>query len=292
MKKSSLIIGLMLVTSVIHAQDYIPLLDTNRMWSHYLLYPHGGPYSIIHYKIGGDTVLNEVSYKRVMQKYIVPDFGYWSYTNYVIRETGSGEVFRRYARGAGTEELILDFNLEEGGYFDTGLTIGGQPLMADVVTVDSILISDTYRKRIIFDEWFDEIWIEGIGSSVSPFMPFENLISTIYNCLICVHEYGSFAYQNPESWLSCTIVGVIEPKETVSFNLYPNPADDLVIIELENGVNEKYEVKIFDAQGIEIRNDSFIGNKYFLNGEDLHRGLYLIVMHSSSQSFSKKVVFH
>lgn len=290
MRNFSFIIGLVLLINVVSAQNYVPLLDTNRVWSLYTEYPHGGGYTIMHQKIGGDTIINGETYRRVLYKMIVPYIGNWTYWNFFLRETGNGEVFKKW--GVGTEDLVFDFSLNEGDYFYTGGSIGGQPLYAEVVAVDSILINSSHRKRIIFDDWFDEIWIEGIGSSVSPFTPFENIYTTTYNYLICVHEFGSLAYQNPESGYSCSIVGICETEIPDGFKLYPNPAQEFIIIELEDGVNEKFEVVIFNAQGVEARIDNFTGNKFILSGEGLPRGLYFVVIHSDRQSFTKKVVFH
>jgi hypothetical protein len=288
MKNVSLLIGLVFLTAVLSAQDYVPLIDTNRVWSHYTYFPHGGFGAFTHYKIGNDTIIDGEIYHRVLDA-IFPDFDNWRYRNYTLRETANGEVFRR---GPGAEKLIYDFSLNEGDSFYTGGSMGGQPLYAEVVTVDSILINGSYRKRIIFDDWFDENWIEGIGSSVSPFFPFDNIYTTILNFLVCVHEYGSLVYENPDSWYSCSIVGVCQTEMLSGFKLYPNPARDQVILELTDGMNEQFEIKMFDSRGVEIRNDRFNGSRYILSGDGLPHGLYFVVVYSNDQSFTRKVLFH
>ena len=87
-------------------------------------------------------------------------------------------------------------------------------------------------------------------------------------------------------------IGVDELSKESSFTLYPNPAHELVTIQLsENQKLSKYNVSILDMQGklIFIKEILFEERSAAVNIENLSSGNYLIKLDSESGSAIQKL---
>lgn len=95
-----------------------------------------------------------------------------SLSNMLIREE-NGKIYTRTSQNSDEEQMIYDFNLDEGDTFVFSL-YGGSYI---VYRVDSVNVNDNLLKRLylkgISDENICDEWIEGIGSvKLSSFISF------------------------------------------------------------------------------------------------------------------------
>jgi len=130
----------------------------------------------IKYQVLGDTSILDMKYQKL----------YRSYENLSGQNANNGVSYlygflrqdsnRVYMRIDSTDKLIYDFNLNLNDTFTfvtNEFPVGIDSFMLKVVGVDYVLINNTKRKRIIFDELAycrkyrqqlsNIVWIEGVG---------------------------------------------------------------------------------------------------------------------------------
>jgi hypothetical protein len=114
-----------------------------------------------------------------------------------------------------------------------------------------------------------------------------------YTLKIAIADVGDARYDSGvliklHSFTSGEYIG-IETQKTNSFRVYPNPANDFVVIRSNN--NDLIEtVTITDLTGKIIRSEIFATNEGKINIEDLNSGLYILTISSKSGTNSQKLV--
>jgi len=147
---------------------------------------------------------------------------------------------------------------------------------------DSILIDQTYRKRINLTLLYDtsyvfEQWIDSLGSLGGMLHNRTPFTGCDYYFLLCYYEDGILMYQNPDYTL-CHYwpTGIKENKfEGVTINIYPNPITGISFLEIKNIDNyRQVSINIFDLFGIEVWSKNIEKNSK-INKEEIPPGFYL-----------------
>lgn len=152
-----LMLLLLLLSSQMYSQEYLPMLTEGRVWNCVLRSvwtPYGGgedvPYTIT---VGGDSICDNRVWHKLHFKSSKNDF-----YNIAYEENG-----RLYYQPEGDERkpiLLIDLNLSKGDEIEiTGLK---------VEDVDTIRVNGISRKRITLktdDYGQRQCWVEGIGSN-------------------------------------------------------------------------------------------------------------------------------
>jgi hypothetical protein len=88
---------------------------------------------------------------------------------------------------------------------------------------------------------------------------------------------------------SFSILGVAtEQEEKTHFRIYPNPTEDIIIVETrESG---SYQIKLSYLNGQTIETDHFVSSNYQLDLSSLENGIYLFSIISESRSETRKVI--
>ena len=71
-----------------------------------------------------------------------------------------------------------------------------------------------------------------------------------------------------------------------SLELFPNPANNIININLKNNITSNYE--ILDVSGKVLKSDSFL-NETQINTSNLQNGIYIIRVGNDFESFSKRI---
>jgi hypothetical protein len=232
------------------------------------------------FKIQGDTVINELTYKKLWSS--------WNdsaqvdmYLRGFLRED-SGIVY--YRDNYLTEDKILyNFNLEQG---DTATVYSEfcQERTVVVAYVDSIYYYGIPRKELILDSWYEEYWIQGIGST------YGLLYSGVYECvadvsksLICCHEDDSLIFMKQyEEECYQTNVGIDEDPIQRDLIMSPNPVlrGQPVVIQCNNGIEE---LELIDYSGRTIFSfKTDFQKEVTLQTNYIKAGLYLIRIYSDT----------
>ena len=203
------------------------------------------------------------------------------------------------------ERLIYDFNLTAG---DT-LTVaaGFIDLPIKVVSMDSVILRDgTKRKRLAIQQNSPfardtAFWVEGIGSSLTPFHTWNMFISDCGSSLSCFYQKDSLLYKFDENSI-CNLgrpigdpVNVQEISALASIKVFPNPfSDDLYVdVELMTGflLNHNYTLIISDAQGRQLYQHKLNQiNNFRINTTHWQRGVYFVAIWSGNRISSRKLL--
>lgn len=171
-------------------------------------YP-GGWYDEVTFDMdGSDTLINAVTYKKVLMKHRhAPGTAFDS--SYVRILGGMRESNRQIffvseeLCGDTLERLIYDFNYENAGdtIYTNVLLFGYTDKVPHVISsIDSVLVGVAYHRRLhltdtLGNPW--ESWIEGVGSNYGlGYATYWIMTDNSYD-LVCFNSNGGLKYQNP-----------------------------------------------------------------------------------------------
>jgi len=292
------------------AQHHFPTPSEEPFWmlEHGQLYQHDctpgcGYYTScmlpVYYK--SDTVINTTNYHRLYKRSVCHsiltspspycifscDFNLTEELYAIIYiDTVANKVYQysEYDTGA---HLLFDFNLSVGQLypptFNNPYNPSSDSLM--VVSEDSVLLGNDYHKKwnlgvktagILHDSAFVSI-IEGVGStyglSADLITPFETS-----DALVCFSIADTVLY--PDSTSACDkTIGISETRAMPSFEIYPNPAQNMIQLNLIYSENE-IPVSIFNAHGQKISEQIIQGNSAKIDLSILPYGLYFLRIES------------
>lgn len=256
MKKIKIIILLMGLHLIIKAQPYVPMPTTKAVWT-MLTTSFSNPAGAFKYGMYGDTIINNVSYKKIYENW---DFNFNvassnTYYRGAIREFGK-KVFK-VNPGTITEGILYDFNLAIG---DTARSIDlyGNVLKKKVTGFNFIVYNGIMHRKWILQG--GEYWLEGIGSSYGLF---NSLWQGFDWCstLVCMSIDGTVQYNtttfgcyNAASPYNCDggFVGINELLIDNSRSIiYPNPFSNSAILKTSIELNNA-TLKVYDILGQEV----------------------------------------
>lgn len=257
MKKFLLLITVILtLSSQAQKSDYYPFPDSNAQWNVQLtLMGYPGPmheefYSLI---ISGDTIINGLSYKKLMIPFIqssgksTTTLITTGYKGAIRQDTVSRTVFIIPPTTV-TEQLLYDFTMQVGdtvkGYIETNTN------PKDVVaSIDSVMVGDNYHKRWNINPNYFISFIEGIGSTYgliesSP----GGVVDWAGICITCFQQNGVLLY--PDTATSCKLITSVPPGDMKkdNFKIYPNPSHGSFTVEFDQLMNIE-EIRLTDLLG-------------------------------------------
>jgi len=277
MKKIIFIFILLGGNMALYGQEYVPLLDTNKVWNIYENWIYFGE-TRPHFLERCETDTTRFIIKKEWHSEHIEELGY------LFEDTVSQKVY--YTNVNGDEVLLYDFSLSEGDVFEYML----------VTKVDSIqLLDGTYRKRIEFEDGYYYYWIEGIGSYMGGLLwtdwYFKKNIPEAW--LLCHYENDSLLYMNDE-FDTCNFSFIINNTETLNKSLipkiYPNPFSQKLSISFENPVfGEKHEIMIKALDGRVVYKET-LNSDISLDLSFLSKGIYLLVLINKDFQHTTKII--
>lgn len=224
MKRSCILYFLLVVSTHLTAQEYLPLLRPDAEWriTHSERVPVGAYYTNIYYtetyRLGEDSIIDGQSWKSV---YFVADSTFtWNHPELqfagLVRES-DGKVYYRgdHFRYIADNEIMYDFSLEEGDVFWETTDDIGAPVELFVHAVDTTYLADSIPRRVLrlryyypysdFTGTYDiHVWVEGLGDLIYglidqrpvPGLDTNNPRTT--DRLICYNVQDTLVYQSGE----------------------------------------------------------------------------------------------
>jgi len=268
--------------------SYFPLVEDEKEWDDLMvMFNAPSPWDTTYYtfqtKFEGDTIIDDVNYFKVYRYNPIGSYG-WYYMG-AIREDESRKVYIH----SGEEFLKYDFGVGLGDTFE--IFEYSYPIDLIVDAVDSVFVNGEYRRRLylIYVEYsaFTETWIEGIGSNRGVMGSGTAGVVGGWTRFLCMHLMGELIYMNP-NYTSCNLTNVsIRELDEAEVRIYPNPADDHIIIEFSD--ESKITSAIFyDKSGRKVLEISPSGNE--LDVSSLSPGLYLLKLSTGNNYVTKKVI--
>jgi hypothetical protein len=244
--------------------------------------------------IDGDTIINSIQYFKIYNS------GYWYYGFFPV-----GELFyfdhlfhgflreenhKWYTFYENNDALLFDFTMNvDDTVFSCYTFTMGETIIVD--SVDSILVDETYRRRLHLYADFgtvDDYIIEGIGATSGLF---ENIYMFEWaSNLICYAKDGVSVWG--ESTEECDLaVNINENQEDKYPSLIsPNPCKDFIVISIPPGFG-KVEITLINLPGEIVYQDYFISpssNK--INVHDFPAGFYLAIIESKGLRQAIKLI--
>jgi len=189
------------------------------------------------------------------------------------------------------EELLYDFNAQEGDVFYTGSPVGCD---IKITKIDTIEIYSKKRKRFHI-EW-QEVdrgvkWIEGIGSTQGLLWPSFYPLNQKTE-LLCLHENNELMYYN-NRYGTCypklkgeTDIG-LEKLITKAINIYPNPATTYLNIQFDKTLTGTLE--IYNTLSQKLCSVKVNGkNELQLNVSNYNTGVYTLILKSVTKEIVKQ----
>lgn len=295
MKKNLLQILILLISCVLEAQSYKPLLVDGNKWN--ILYR---PYSILTkcdksssmsdsigteiIKLSSDSTINGLIYKRLIHSFD----SFPSIKNDFVREdTIAQKVY--YIGGFFSQEILLyDFNVK---IKDT-IIIAYSNFIVD--TIDSIKIGKQLHKRIRLSYGID--WVEGVGALnglitgaiPTPMcgMPYVSTLLCFYNQDSLIFQTDSIAYK--DCFYRTTYDGINTMNYKTNYILYPNPAKDRITI---NSIDdEQYNIELADIQGQILLSENNLHQNSQINLLGIKSGIYFVRIIERQNIFTYKIV--
>jgi hypothetical protein len=296
--KNSLLLSIVFLQTVAIAQipDYFA---NNPVWRQNSQCNNGGGSLCISnenyvYRVIGDTLINDTTYKKIW-KSGVRTF-YPAGPNGVCFNTQPEEIqemaafLRQEGRKIfwrngfeGQDQLIYNFELQVGD----SLPVNGINFLNDIVVVsrDTILVNGEERLSYQFNNAPVSYYVEGIGHSGG----FLQYIPPMLECGHRLHCYGQNDVPlypiNPQDECDYT-VGIETEIASNEFSIYPNPAQEVLTIELNAAGNKTLEITNMNGQVVEKLNFSETRNQVSISA--LPAGVYFVkIQNGSAKRFVK-----
>ena len=287
MKKHLLILLLSLPVSLIAQTNiYHPFPDSSANWnfsaSGFCYGPSGAiiTYQYFSYQFGQDTMINSTVYHTLNIPAFINDVGPGCWGTpigvYVLPGQYAGAIRNDHPakktyivpEGDTTEQLLFDFNIQVGdtlqGYLarEQAGVPGG--LRDTVVSMDSVLVGSTWRKRWLLSDSYHAYLIEGIGSTYSLVgaIPAPFTVDAPNYFLDCFSQDNLPLY--PSGVTGCPVLTDIEEiaeKET-ELIVYPNPAAKELFLQLPSDFSHRLvEVSVVGVDGKKYSQQSLMANR-------------------------------
>jgi hypothetical protein len=291
--KSKLLIAAILFPLFMTGQVINHFDQTDSRWSVARTFPAGTPQApnfvsttTLIYGIDGNIFLNGNSWMRL---YVTDDSAFSTNLMFagLIRNSGN-RIF--FIDPSGQPYTLYDFNLQVGD--SVPYRFGTTTVYLPLLSIDSVQIDQAYYRTFHFGEptglnaftQLNEVWIEGIGSVHGPTFPLSPVVfsTEIPDSLelVCSFSAGHQIWQHPD-YASCyvNIVMGVEDAEQSSFSLYPNPAQDRLMIDLTSVTDASRYLKLLllrDSRGAVVKQICVNGHQRIVSIDvsDLAAGMY------------------
>jgi hypothetical protein len=195
------------------------------------------------------------------------------------------------------EFLMYDFGLEVGDTFQRSLCfeegllyhINGEFFEpATVVAVDMIEVNGQPKKRIFFEDWNYDVWIEGIGSTYS-FAKMDFCIVDVVDNLECFHRNGVQEYMGLYDDCCPTNLSTrFSDFEASHHTLFPNPISQSQAFKISS-LADHAKLSFYDSNGRFLKAVEW---KEGMSPEKigLKSGFYTVLIQEAKGSFRQKLI--
>ncbi len=286
------------------------LLNPINLWSvlddfEYVHVHPDDPYSYTKstwYKIGEDTTINEIDYKRLLlSSGLNPES--WQPSGLFMRQDGD-QIYSK--DGESQETLLYDFGLAINDSMESEIHQQGLIYISILDSVKETTLNNATRKIYYLTESLKnysdtkshEIWIEGIGSITDGLLRQTNLGYTPSSHdyqLLCFHQNENLIYQ-AKDFDSCFIDiadGISEiNSQSGSFKVFPNPTTGQLTIQFDQAASSlPFTVEILSLSGKVIKTENVTrAGQFTVSLSGMPKGIYLICLTTNNHKTVQKLI--
>lgn len=282
----TIILFLEILSATPQSDTYHPLPESDAYWNinltQAMCFMGGFGFEYYSIRITGDTLINGEVYHKLTTPFVETSLtGGCSQTMFAgykgaFRQDISLRKVYFVPPALSSEQLLYDFNLDTG---DTvrGYLAGFNEEPDIVLSVDSVLIGDSFHKRWLINECYQIYLIEGLGSTYGLLEPSPGCATDMNGYIVeCLSHNGETLYPGSSE---CALVTSVIRREEISdeINVYPNPSRGSITIDLKNLTGD-FTLKLSTITGqIIFLKELSAQDSFTLN--DLPKGILLLSMH-------------
>lgn len=300
-----LLISLLSISAKAQTSVYHPFPDSAAMWNiqnSYMcwLSPYNMVYQNYSIIISNDTVIGAETYHKLVipvlqtiQSSCAPGTTYLNvYKGAIRQDTAARKVFIVPPTG-NTEELLYDFTMQVGDTVRGYIESQQQNNPDRVLSIDSVLVGNSYRKKWNIDNQYSISFIEGIGSTYGLVeYSFSNATDQLMISISCFQQNSQTLY--PDTSSNCLQIGILfdaingDDPNTDLLNVFPNPCRGSV--NLDFGKSTTCEIILTDLSGRLIFQQQ-IFNQSRCSIDKLESGSYMLtVLDENKKIVSRKKI--
>lgn len=250
------------------------------------------------YYIGGDTVINSLTYKKVMKQ----GSGYYSWFGnppagcsgtYMYIDTIPWCAVRSVGKqmfvlmpSDTSEQLLFNFNLQVGDTLPISYTTWNNDVF--VTAIDSFYTGAGYKKRFALggNTWATYL-LEGVGSDKGLLEPVSVALECDYN-LLCygTNDTAWYPIQGPTCNLQTNANSFAFGKD---INVHPNPTHDQLFVSLPT-YEKDVTVTLYDQSGRAIYTVKPNSSIFAIPTETRPNGIYILHIASTIFTYHQKIV--
>ncbi len=281
----------------VKAQPYIPFIENYKVWSvanilYYFPIPGHRTITTNSFQFMNDTTSwNGKTYEILYGTNSDPELGNWNEDFWYGYREENMKVYKSEIYSE-VEELFYDFSLTVGDsvYVDSVYYTSSY---AHVISVDSIMVGSSFRKRIHFDDP-PEVWVEGIGSLQSPFNPIRWCMQYgAETLLLCVSDTTGNLYTNPEynsCYLDTTMTRIKEYSSGGKVIIKSNPMRESAVINTGSTTDEFTGFNLYNSAGLLVQQEKIQNVEFTLYRNNLPAGIYLLQLLGSNQIQNFRII--
>jgi len=283
------------------------ILDANNLWKYQILNYSLPPEYQRNYtaivKIGSDTLISNINYKKIIQ--IMDSRNLKWETSGFIRETTDHKVFYRPLYE--NEKLLFDFAAKVNDSITTYSFSCEPEAHYKVLKVDSIKIANKFVRKINIVSTLHgikETWIEGIGDSLSGFFHGTECPGGDIHRLECffqnkVLQFSNTKYISTSTYsieeVQCDCVysnlyaGVDKTLEE-KFSIYPNPTTDKIRMSNSKAIGSDLRIELHDINGKSVNSYVCSEESFEIDTKNLKSGIYILELTTNEGTQKFKVI--
>ena len=247
------------------------IIDTTKTWN--VLQSYNKRQTLC-YKFFNDTVIQNVAYTELKFSYSEKiDTSHLKLAGFVREDTSKGKVYIRF--NTGETFLLYNFKAQICDIINLPSYDFASLISFQVEFADTFLVNGVKRRRLFLESLDktiarDQIWVEGIGSTVGLIETCEAEVGEYSSKLLCCKSGNEVVWQSPDN--VCYYSNVDSTNNLV---FKRNKSDDkAVVMPLDfSAINLK--IRIYSLEGKEMVTKK-IKNKNDLSFEKMPMGTYLI----------------
>ena len=235
-------------------------------------------------EIGGDTLIGGIQYHTFQVPFIqsgsngVCPYYQSGYKGAFRQDTTLRKVYI-ISPGDSLEQILYDFSLNVGDTV-SGYLVRDLPTVETVISIDSIIIGGSYRKRWLINSIYPLYMTEGVGWHYGLIVQSSGILLDATNInMTCFTQNGIVLFNN--GFPVCDLIDQVERnnQEQTIFS-YPNPATSTTKVKLPlSFVNGRFEV--YDINGKLIEDCSVGENVDFeFDVTSFRKGIYFMKFYS------------
>ncbi len=285
---------LVLITNMVFAQEYIPILKEGNQWNVIKINDYWGPghlektWETTKLTIGDTIVENGTVFHKILNE---EDSVF-----YLINEDVEN---RKVYFG---EDLIYDFSFNVGDTMDYYNKWNELELTLRVDSITEYILEDGSITREFHNSCKDagssnyrkecENWIEGIGGYIGiNSRPSQQLVGApIWSSLLCFKNDTELLYMNTEYNTCDENYTKVEIVEEQSIFIYPNPVTSELLVKLDN-IRTYNKITITDLLGIIIYSKRIKSEpEITIDVTTFKKGIYFLTVENKNPSMQNHIM--